>query len=373
MKKKRMEKKRRRQVREKQWEKHHEFAFSHDRARHRHAEVKLSESAIEANPLPMEFTPNATVIAHAKKWAFVQFEEEGERLCIIDERLQERDATLLAPGDHVLVEFEDEDAIVRGVAPRRTRLSRPGGPHARLKEQVIAANIDLLIIVTAAMQPPFRPGLVDRYLIAAQVCNVEPILCINKMDLAEGEPEALSIYRDLGLKIVLTSCVTGQGIDEFRRMLSEKISVLSGHSGVGKSSLLNALDPDLKVYTTDVSEATQRGRHATTAARLYALECDIRIIDTPGIRALGLWDVSPEELAFYFPELAEAVQGCKFRNCTHTHEPVCAVREAVAEGRIQEGRYQSYLRIRASLESGDNLTPGRRTPGKAPRITDLPE
>jgi ribosome biogenesis GTPase / thiamine phosphate phosphatase len=372
MKKKRMEKKRRRQVRERQWDTQHEFAFSHDRARHRHAEVKLSESAIDAHPLPAEFTPNAMVIAHAKKWAFVQL-EAGERLCIIDEGLQERDATLLAPGDRVLVEFEGEDAIVRGVSPRRTRLSRPGGPHARLKEQVIAANIDLLIIVTAAMQPPFRPGLVDRYLIAAQVCGVAPVLCVNKMDLVASEPEALSLYRELGIDIVLASCVTGQGLEDLRRILSGKISVLSGHSGVGKSSLLNALDPELRVYTTEVSESTRRGRHATTAARLYALEGGIRIIDTPGIRALGLWGVSPEELAFYFPELAEAVPGCKFRNCTHTHEPACAVREAVASGTIQEGRYQSYLRIRASLESKNNLTPGRRAPANTTRMDGQPE
>ena len=360
-KKKKLEKKKRKTVRTRNWEDKHEFAFTHDLVKHRRASVKLPEAAEESNPLPVDFEPNGVVISHAKKWAFVELAGE-ERLCLIDERLKEKDSTLLAPGDRVLVEFENEDAIVRGVAERTTKLCRPGHADARLNEQVFAANIDLLVVVAASMKPPFRVGLVDRYLIAAEVGGVKPVLCVNKMDLVDTPPEALSLYRDLGIPIVLTSCTTGEGIDELRTLLKNKCSVLSGHSGVGKSSLLNVLSPDLSLHTKAVSQATQKGQHTTTASRLYVLEDGIRIIDTPGIRALGVWGVSPEELTYYFPEIAEAAGECRFRNCTHSHEPDCAVREAVENNAISSARYASYLRIRASLESETGMTPGRMMP-----------
>ncbi len=367
MKKKHLEKKKRKTVRDRSWDDTHEFTFTHDLAKHRRATVKLPESAAASNPLPTNFTTNATVIAHSKKWAFVWMEGE-ERLCLVDERLKEEGATLIAPGDAVLVEFEGEgeDALVRGVGPRRTSLSRPAGPHGHLAKQVVAANVDILIVVAAAAQPPFREGLVDRYLIAADVGEVQPILCINKMDLVEAEPEPVQTYRDLGVRVITTSCETGQGIPELREALSGSLSVLSGHSGVGKSSLLSTLDPALKTYTLPVSESSQRGRHATTGARLYELADGIRIIDTPGIRALGLWGVSPEEVAYYFPEIAELSMGCRFRDCMHTHEPQCAVREAVETGEVPQGRYDSYLRIRASLESETGNTPGRSADTRFP-------
>jgi len=358
MKKKRLEKKKRKDVRERDWERKHEYSFTHDLVKHRRASVRLPESKAELKPLPTDFEPNAVVISHAKKWALVQIGGQ-ERLCLIDERLKEQDSTLLAPGDAVLVEFEENDAFVRGVAPRRTRLSRPANVHERVAEQVFAANIDILIVVASVARPPFRVGVVDRYLIAAEVGGVEPILCINKMDLAEREPEEAALYRDLGVRIFLTSCVTGAGLPALREALTGKLSVLSGHSGVGKSSLLNAMDPNLKVHTKEISESSDRGRHATTSSRLYTLSGDIRIIDTPGIRALGLWRVTAQELAYYFPEVAEASAACHFRDCTHIHEPRCAVREAVEAGRIPRLRYASYTRIRASLESDTGVTPGR--------------
>lgn len=361
VKKKRVEKKKRKRVRTRDWESKHEYSFTHDRVKHRRALVKLPETPPDLSSVPATFEPNGTVISHSKKWAFVRL-EDGERLCLVDERLKEQDATLLAPGDQVLVEFEEEDALVRGVAPRRTKLSRPGGEEDRLAEQVFAANVDALIIVASAAQPPFRPGLVDRFLIAAEIGGVEPILCINKMDLVDEEPEETRIYRDLALRLFATSCKTGEGIEALREALRHKVSVLSGHSGTGKSSLLRAMDPNLKVYTKEISAATERGRHATSASRLYELAGDIAIIDTPGIRALGLWDVSATEVGYYFPEIAAAGAGCRFRNCTHTHEPRCAVREAVASGSLPQPRYDSYLRIRASLESDSGTTPGRLAP-----------
>lgn len=358
MKKKRMEKKKRKDVRTRDWTDKHEYAFTHDLVRHRKASLKLPERAQGENPLPADFEPNATVISHSKKWASVLF-EGAERLCLVDERLKEKGATLLAPGDRVLVEFEGEDSIVRGIAARRTKLCRPSIGKEGSEEQVFAANVDLLIVMAAAVQPAFNPGLLDRYLIAAEIGGVEPILCVNKMDLVEEEPQQLRLYRELGLRVLLLSCRTGLGINDLRTALDGKTSVLSGHSGVGKTSLLGALDPSIDALTLEVSDKTNRGRHATTSGHLYEFPGDTRIIDTPGIRALGLWKVSPEELAYYFPEMAEISLTCHFRNCTHIHEPKCAVRQAVAEGRIPKPRYESYLRIRASLESDNNMTPGR--------------
>ncbi len=358
MKKKNMEKKKRQHVRTRDWDKHHEFSYTHDLVKHRRAMAKLPESAAGLNPLPANFEPNGMVISHSKKWAFVRLDNQ-ERLCLIDERLKERESTLLAPGDAVLVEFEEADAIVRGVAPRRTKLSRPAGPRGNPPEQVFAANIDALIIVASVAQPRFKDGLVDRFLIAANIGGVEPILCINKMDLAEEEPPQIQAYRNLGIRVFPTSCATGMGIDALREAIRGLRCVLSGHSGVGKSSLLNALDPNLEVLTDEVSPATEKGRHTTSTARLYHLKDNVWIIDTPGIRALGLLGVSAEELACYFPEMAEAAAGCHYYNCTHTHEPKCAVRTALESGQIAQARYDSYIRIRASMTSEDGLTPGR--------------
>lgn len=365
MKKKKLEKKRRSTVRSKDWESTHENAFTHDRVRHRRAQVSLPDRPADEPAYRDDFTPNGTVMAHSKKWAFVEV-DGVEAVCIIDERMRESGSTLLAPGDRVLVEWEEAQPIVRAIAPRRTKLSRHAGDHSRVAEQVLAANVDVLLVVAAAAQPPFRPGLVDRYLIAAQVGGVSPVLCINKMDLVAAPPEEIALYHDLGIEVFLTSCETGGGLDALRARLAGATTVLSGHSGVGKSSLLNALDPELEILTQSVSQSTDKGRHTTSAARLYTLRDGIRIIDTPGIRALGLWDVSALELAYYFPEIAEHAAACKFRNCTHTHEPGCAVLAAVASGDIAAARLASYFRIRASMESDRNITPGRMSPRTEP-------
>ena len=365
MKKKLVKKKKRTQVRTRDWTEAHETAFSHDRARHRRAQSAISDVAVEMQALPTEFEPNALLISHSKKWAFV-LKDGREELCLIDEHLKEGTASLLAPGDEILVERESEQWIVRGVAPRRTRLSRPGHEHDRLDEQVFAANIDLLVIVAAAADPPFRPGLVDRYLIAAEVGGVECLICVNKMDLVEGEePPELLDYERLGFRVIRTSCETGTGLAEMRAALAGKLSILSGHSGVGKSSLLNALDEHLEVHTQQVSGVSHRGRHTTTASRLYELQGGIRIIDTPGIRALGVWGVTPAEVAWFFPDLAELGVNCYFRNCSHTHEPDCAVSQAVTDGRLTPWRYESYIRIRLSMEADQGVSPGDKYGRKA--------
>ncbi|MEX2016122.1 MAG: ribosome small subunit-dependent GTPase A [Candidatus Hydrogenedentales bacterium] len=272
-----------------------------------------------------------------------------DHLCRISERVVEEQETLLAPGDEVLVEpFDDQNWVV-AVAPRRSRLSRLAIEGSRVTEQVVAANVDVLVIVASAAKPGLKPGLIDRYLISADMGGVEPILCVNKIDLVEEPPAAVADYEALGIPVVLTSCETGRGIDELRGRLQGRLSVFAGQSGVGKSSLLNALDPDLDLATQEVSDANEKGRHTTTNAELFTLKGDIRVIDTPGIRKLGLAKLERNELDLYFPDIAEFAAACRFRDCGHLHEPECAVREALARGQLSPRRYRSYLRIRETL------------------------
>lgn len=328
------------------WHDKHEHAFSHDRSKHRQAEAAVPTPTKEPS---REAHPNAIVISHTGQWAFI-LSDHREHLCLIDESLGWGKSSLLAPGDEVEVEFGQEQPVVRAIAPRRTKLSRLAHEHRDFSEHILAANIDTMVIVAAAAKPRFKPGLVDRYLVAASRGGVSPVMVLNKMDLVDAEPPQIAMYRDLGLPVISTSCVTGDGIADLREALRGKLSVLTGHSGVGKSSLLNGLDPSLEILTQEVSSSSEKGRHTTSASRLYVLHDDIRIIDTPGIRNLGLWDVSPQELAFYFPEMEELAAQCKFRDCSHTHEPECVVLAAIEDGHISKLRYDSYLRIRQSLK-----------------------
>jgi ribosome biogenesis GTPase len=171
------------------------------------------------------------------------------------------------------------------------------------------------------------------------------------MDLVEEVPEELEAYGGLDLPLILTSCETGKGVDALRRHLEKAVSVFAGQSGVGKSSLINCLQPDLELEVQDVSDFNEKGRHTTTSSRLYHLDGGVDIIDTPGIRQLGLWDITKEEVALYFPDLAALAVSCKFNDCSHIHEPGCAVREALERGELAQLRYDSYRRIRDSLES----------------------
>ncbi len=253
-------------------------------------------------------------------------------------------------GDEVTLEVADEakkEGVIVELHPRRTKLSRRVSTGTKELEQVVAANVDNLVIVSSVADPPFRPGLIDRYLVAAAKGALQPIICVNKVDLEgiEDLRDILNMYRDLGYPVVLTSAKTGHGIEELREQLRDKTSVFAGHSGVGKSSLLRVLVPGIHVKVGEVNPRTGRGRHTTTAAELVRLPDGGYVIDTPGIRQFSLWDLTEEDVRRFFVEIARYGAGCRFADCSHTVEPECAVRAAMEDGRIHPRRYESFLRL----------------------------
>ena len=277
--------------------------------------------------------------------------EVGAGFCDLlcrEARVRCRAETELAAGDRVLI--APEKRRIEQVLPRRTALSRTD-PHNPRVERVIAANIDVVVNVVSVKSPPLRPGLIDRYLIAIDRSGAAPLICVNKMDLIESGDhlDALGPYYEMGIAVILCSAATGAGMDALAGALADKVCVFSGHSGVGKSSILNALDPELHLATSAVSHATMKGRHTTTSSCLHRLANGAMIIDTPGIREFGLWSVNATEVRRYFRDLAEYANRCAFSDCTHSHEPDCAVKQAVTDGSISEARYAGYRRIMESL------------------------
>jgi ribosome biogenesis GTPase len=216
-------------------------------------------------------------------------------------------------------------------------------------EDVILANPDQLLVVFAIVEPEPHLRMLDRFLVIAEANELPAVICANKLDLASAAhaEERFGLYSRIGYPVVYASAIMGEGIDELRTLLSDRVTVISGPSGVGKSSLLNALQPGLNVQIGEISEVLNKGRHTTRAAQLYALPfgTDTFVADTPGIRELGLYEIDEQSLGFYFREFVPFVHSCRYPNCTHDHEPGCAVRKAVEEGEINTERYESYLRL----------------------------
>jgi len=234
------------------------------------------------------------------------------------------------------------EGVIEEVAERRTTLTR----HYERRVQIVAANVDLAVIVVAADQPTLRPHLIDRYLVSAHVGELRPVILINKADLDQDgfAAEVVQRYARIGYTSLLTSIVTRVGLDQLREVLGDQTSVLAGPSGAGKSSLLNELDPSLNLKTGTLSDL-QRGRHTTTTARLLKLSFGGYVVDTPGLRQFDLAELEPQELEAYFKEFGDLIPRCRFKSCTHVHETDCAIRAAVESGDIAPERHESYCRM----------------------------
>jgi len=282
----------------------------------------------------------------------------GEELaCTVRKSLRHRagigDGTKpVVAGDRVLVERTEVSCVITSVEPRRRVLSRPvPGQHHR--EQILVANLDAVLVVASASRPAFTPGVVDRFLVAAESRGLVAGIVINKIDLAgEGSYTSFAAgYRALGYCVMETSALRAEGLAAVRDFLGGRTTTLLGHSGVGKSSLANALDPLLELHTRQVHAGSGQGMHTTTTIALLRLPWSGGgyLVDTPGIREFGLWDLEPRELSQYFRELAQRAAACRFHDCRHDHEPDCAVKEALAREEIAAWRYESYLRLLADL------------------------
>lgn len=252
------------------------------------------------------------------------------------------------------------DGMILSRKPRRSALARPRPRSGKRRDayddetfdKIMVANMDALLIVTATQQPHLSRGLIDRFLIIAERGELAPILIVNKIDLGKSEDAAkiLDDFSAMGINMFFCSAVTDKGLDEIRSALHGKRSVLAGASGVGKSTLINAIIPGANAATRTIRKKDNRGRHTTSASVVYDLPQGGIIVDTPGIRELGM-QLKTDELPWYFPEFENIAPNCRFNNCTHTHEPNCAIRLAVEDGTIPERRYQSYLRLLESLSS----------------------
>ncbi|MDJ0521232.1 MAG: ribosome small subunit-dependent GTPase A [Planctomycetota bacterium] len=306
----------------------------------------------------------ATVVRLDAKGCLVRLDEPQEGLpadgfelwCGVRGRIHLRDRrhqkSPVAVGDRVhVIRTQEDRGAVESIEPRRSTLSRPAARRGHV-EHVMAANVDRVVIVSALLDPPFNPALVDRVLAVVEFSHLEALLVVNKMDLGDEPPPETALYEALGYPVLCTSALTGHGIEELRAELVGRTSVVTGHSGVGKSSLLNAVQSDLGIAVGEVNPVTGRGTHTTTAALWHRLEGGGAVIDTAGVREFGLFGIPKRDLPWLFKDIALFAPDCRYPDCSHTHEPHCAVQEALVEGELPPFRFDSYLKILESLEEG---------------------
>jgi len=263
----------------------------------------------------------------------------------------------VAVGDIVLADMENElenTVTITDIATRKNYITR-SSPHNRHQHHIIASNLDQSLLFATLKEPKTSLGFIDRFLITSEAYHVPSILVFNKSDLYKEKEllrynEIKEIYEAIGYKVLLMSIEKNIGVEEVKNLLKDKTTLLSGHSGVGKSSFINIIFPDLRLKTQDVSEWSGKGLHTTTFAEMFNLSFGGRLIDTPGIRELGLVDIPKHELSHYFPEMRALINQCHFNNCMHINEPDCAVKDAVNIGTVHPDRYYSYLNILDSIE-----------------------
>jgi ribosome biogenesis GTPase len=262
----------------------------------------------------------------------------------------------IAVGDVVDLEMENEgeqSVMITGIHDRRNHINRQS-PRIKYQQHIVAANIDQSLLIATIKEPRTSQGFIDRFLVACEMYHVPAILIFNKYDLYKKKEQAIfeewkDIYERVGYKVVVMSVKENIGVDEVKSLLANKTSLISGHSGVGKSSFINAILPGSNISTKGISGWSGKGQHTTTFAEMYDLPFEGKIIDTPGMREFGLIDIERQELSGYFPEMRTRLHNCQFNNCLHINEPGCAVKEAVANGEIHEDRYVSYYNILESI------------------------
>ena len=302
--------------------------------------------------------PRGLVIRSQSGFYTVHPEEGDDVVCRLRGKLKRgpRRGDIVAVGDWVRFRrLPDGSGLIEAVEPRVRKLSRMAPTPRGEYEQIIIANPDQAVFVFACAQPEPRLRMLDRFLVISEKQEIPALIVANKVDLV-GEDQAKAIfghYETIGYPVLYTAASTGRGVDALRERLTGKVSVFAGPSGVGKSSLLNAVQPGLGLAVREISKATGKGRHTTVVRQMFPLEGGGWVADTPGLKALSLWDIEPEELDGYFPEFRDLVPLCQFSDCTHIHEPGCAIRQAVAEGRIHPERYASYVRMRLGEEGYD--------------------
>lgn len=261
----------------------------------------------------------------------------------------------IAVGDMVEIEneAEEESTVIKEIYQRRNYINRVS-PHNKNQHHIVAANLDQSLLFATLKDPKTSLGFIDRFLIISEAYGVPAIIVFNKADLYKAKEQekfelVKSVYEPIGYKIMLMSIEKKEGVEEVKDLLKDKTTLLSGHSGVGKSTFINYIFPHLLLKTQDVSGWSGKGLHTTTFAEMFDLPFDGKIIDTPGIREMGLVDIGKNELAHYFPEMKAVMNDCRYNDCIHLEEPGCAVKEAVNEGSIHTERYISYLNIRDSI------------------------
>lgn len=275
----------------------------------------------------------------------------GLVVCQLRGRLKKgpKQGDIVAIGDWVQISIQDDGrGMIEDVEPRRTMLYRMAPTPRGEFQQIIVANVDLAVFVFSVVQPEPRLRMLDRFLAIAEKERIESLIVANKIDLS-GKRQARSLfhrYQKIGYPVLYTSAVQGKGLKQLEKQLADKTSVFAGPSGTGKTSILNAIQPGLGLAVREVSEGTQKGKHTTVSRKLVPLNIGGYVADTPGLKALDLWDITPEEVDGYFREISRTLKTCRFSDCTHTHEPGCAVLEALRKKKIHPERYESYLRMR---------------------------
>jgi ribosome biogenesis GTPase / thiamine phosphate phosphatase len=293
------------------------------------------------------------LIIKAQSGFFTVETGQGFIVCQLRGKLKQGRAKgdIAAIGDRVwITRLQDGSGAIEEVEERTRAIvrldPRPQGDY----QQVLLANPDQAVFVFACANPSPRLRMLDRFLVISEKQIIPVVVVANKIDLVEDAKEIFGIYETIGYRVIYTSTKTGAGIEELRTILAGKISAFAGPSGAGKSSLMNAMQPGLGLAVSEISKAMNKGKHTTVTRQLFPFEGGGYVADTPGWKSLALWDTEPEEIDGYFPELRELVQHCQFNDCTHTHEPGCAVRRALEEGTIHRERYESYLRLRAGQD-----------------------